>query len=188
MVSDGKPFPEVLLRSGFMGEPVLRPDPIQKQAIICCPICGQDLIELPSEQIDKCPNCGFNLTLVRLPHESPAPPPMPIFVPRFAYLMLAIQAIFAIIIGLLFLFFASHYYFGIPLIFTIIQLSSILFIAFFLIILRLSNIVFITRIGLIIFSIVTLPLGLFAFTAAFSISVRRRKPLKQHNVGGTDGG
>jgi hypothetical protein len=49
-------------------------------------------------------------------------------------------------------------------------------------------VVFIARIGLTIFSIITLPLGLFAFTAAFSISAPRRQPMTQHNRGGTDGG
>lgn len=188
MVSDGKPFPENLIRSGFMGEPVQSPEQIQKQVIICCPVCGEDLVELPSEQIDKCPNCAFSLALVHSPHEFPPIPPIHVVVSRFAYLMLVIQAIFAIIVGMLFLFLASSYYFGIPLIFTIIQLSSSLIIVLFLILLRYPNAVFIVRIGLIILSLVTLPLGLFAFTAAFCISAPRLQPMKQHNSGGTDGG
>lgn len=171
-----------------MGEPVPSPDLIQKQAIICCPVCGENLVELPSEQIDKCPNCAFNLTLVHSPPESPVPPPIQVVVSRFAYLMLVIQAVFATIIGMLFLFLASPYYFGIPLIFTVIQLSSILIIVLFLIMLRYPNAVFIARIGLIIFSLVTLPIGIFALTAAFSISVPRREPKKRHHTGGTDGG
>ena len=102
--------------------------------------------------------------------------------------MFVIQAIFATIIGLLFLFLASPYYFGLPLLFTVIQLSSILFIVLFLNVLRYPNAVFIARIGLIIFSLVTLPLGIFALTAAFSISVPRRESKKRHHTGGTDGG
>ncbi|MHA2315819.1 MAG: hypothetical protein ACXACF_11175 [Candidatus Hermodarchaeia archaeon] len=133
-----------------MGDPVQSPELTRKQAIICCPVCGEDLVELPSEQIDKCPNCAFNLALVHSPHESPTPPPIQTVVPRFAYLMLVIQTIFALIIGLLYLFLASPYYLGIPLIFTIIQFSSIPIIVFFLIMLRHPKVVFIARIGLII--------------------------------------
>ncbi|MDO8125411.1 MAG: hypothetical protein Q6364_13680 [Candidatus Hermodarchaeota archaeon] len=171
-----------------MGEPDRSPKITQKQSIICCPVCGQDLVELPLEQIEKCPNCAFNLALVQSPHESPTKPPIQVVVPRFAYLLLVIQAIVAAIIGLLFLFFASPYYFGMHLIFALIQFPSVLIIALFLIVLRFPNIAFIARIGLIIFSIVTLPLGLFAFTAAFSISAPRQQPIKQHNSGGTNGG
>lgn len=171
-----------------MGEPIQPPERIQKQAIICCPICGKDLVELPSEQIEKCPNCAFNLTLLHSPHESLVTPPIQIVVPRFAYVMLVIQAIFATIIGMLFLFLASPYYLGMPLIFTVIQLSSSLILVLFLIVLRYPNAVYITRIGLILLSIVTLPLGLFAFTAAFSISAPRRQSMAQHHSGGSDGG
>lgn len=171
-----------------MGEPVQPSERIQKQVIICCPLCGEDLVELPSAQIDKCPNCAFNLTLVHSPHESPIPPSIQVVVSRFANLMLVIQAIFATIIGILFFFLASPYYLGIPLIITVIQLSSSLIIVLFLIMFRNPNTVFIARIGLIMFSIITLPLGLFAFTAAYSISAPRRQPMSQHNNGGTDSG
>lgn len=187
MVSDGKPFPEILIKSGFMGEPIQSPERIQKQAIICCPVCGEDLVELPSEQIEKCPKCGFNLALVHSPHEFPALLPIKVVVPRFAYLMLMFQAIFATIIGVLFLFLASRYYlFGFHIV--IIQLSSLLFIGLFLITLRVPNVVFIARIGLIILSLVTLPIGIFAFVAAFSITLPRRRSKKQHDTGGIDGG
>lgn len=171
-----------------MGEPNKLPEITQKQSIICCPVCGEDLVEHPSEQIEQCPNCAFNLALVHSPHEAPTKPPIQVVVPRFAYLLLVIQAIFATIIGLLFLFFASPLYLGMHLVFAMIQFSSILIIALFLTVLRFPNIVFIARIGLIIFSFVTLPLGLFAFTAAFSISAPRRQSMKQHNSGGTDDG
>ncbi len=171
-----------------MGEPNRSPEITQKQSIICCPVCGENLVELPSEQIENCPNCAFNLALIQPPHDSPTKPPIQVIVPRFAYLLLVIQAIFASIVGLLFLFFASPYYFGMHLIFTIIQLSSILIIVLFLIVLRSPTTIFIARIGLIIFSIVTLPLGLFAFTAAFSIFAPRRQPIIQHNSGGIDSG
>ena len=171
-----------------MGEPDRSSEITQKQSIICCPVCGEDLVELPSEQMEKCPNCAFNLALVRAPHESPTKPLIQVVVPRFAYLLLVIQAIFATIIGLLFLFFASPIYFGMHLIFALLQFSSILIIALFLIVFRSPNIAFIARIGLIIFSIITLPLGLFAFTAAFSISAPRRQSMKQHNSGGTNDG
>ncbi|MFX1299504.1 MAG: hypothetical protein ACFFAL_00360 [Promethearchaeota archaeon] len=171
-----------------MGEPDRSPEIAQKQSIICCPVCGEDLVELSLGQIERCPNCAFNLVLVQSPHESPTKPPIQIFVPRFAYLLLVIQAFLATIIGLFFLFFASPFYFGIPLIFAIIQFSSVPIIALFLIVLRFPSIVFIARIGLIIFSIVTLPLGLFAFTGAYSIAAPRGKPMKQHISGGTNDG
>lgn len=171
-----------------MGEPDRSPENTEKQSIICCPVCGEDLVELPSEQIEKCPNCAFNLALVQLPYESPTKPPIQVVVPRFAYLLLVIQAILATIIGLVFLFFASPVYFGMHLIFALIQLVSILIIALFLLVFRFPNIAFITRFGLIIFSVVTIPLGLFALTAAFSISAPRRQSMKPHNSGGTNGG
>ncbi|MFW9985708.1 MAG: hypothetical protein ACFFDJ_03995 [Candidatus Odinarchaeota archaeon] len=157
-----------------MGEPIQSVKQPEKQSIICCPVCGKHLSETPQESTNTCPACEFDLRLIHLPSQRDIPPTSPAYVPRFSLVILGLQAVLGGLFGVLFLFFANPLYGIAPLLIGAINLISIPVIAGFILVLRTQKAIGIIRIVLVVFGIVSLPLGLCAFAATVGIASIQR--------------
>jgi predicted RNA-binding Zn-ribbon protein involved in translation (DUF1610 family) len=145
-----------------------------KRTIICCPVCGEHLPESPIEPIEQCPNCEFDLNLIRLPLKRDIPPTSPAYIPRFSLIILGLQSGLGGLFSILFLLFASPLYGSFTLLIAAINVISIPVIVGFVFILRTQKATGIVRIALVVLGIATLPLGVCALTAAFGIvSIQR---------------
>ncbi|MFX1564068.1 MAG: hypothetical protein ACFFDP_12255 [Promethearchaeota archaeon] len=140
-----------------------------------CPVCGTNLSEKGTDvDRDVCPSCGFDLLLVKPSKALAAPEKTPARVPRFAYVVLAIQACVSLLLGLVFYFFSSSLYIGLPDILAYTFFLSVIVSVVFYVILRIGKSVSAVRIGLLIFGFFSLPLGGCAIAAALSISTVSR--------------
>lgn len=149
-------------------------EPAKQSAIVCCPLCGENLSGYATEELNTCPACGFNLLLVKRSEAPQVPTAGPAHVPQFTYWLILIQIVLAVLFVFLFLFFASSYYFGIPIVLAVLHLVSIGILTAFLIVLRREMAITGIKFGLLALGIVTLPLGVGAISAALSIALAQR--------------
>jgi hypothetical protein len=157
-----------MLYSPFMG------DAASKSDIVCCPLCGKQLSDSPTEEIHNCPICGFDLLLVRAPQELSVPVTVPAYIPSFTVWSIILQMILAAIFGVLFLFFASPLYYPISVVFAGIHLVSIGILLLCAWALRREIAIPGLKIGLVVLGCVTLPLGTLSIAAAMAIAPLRR--------------
>ncbi|MFX0168073.1 MAG: hypothetical protein ACFE89_01845 [Candidatus Hodarchaeota archaeon] len=149
-------------------------EPAKQSAIVCCPLCGENLSGYATEELNTCPACGFNLLLVKRSETPQVPATGPAYVPQFTYWLILIQIVLAVLFAFLFLFFASSYYFGIPIVLAVLHLVSIGILTAFLIALRREMTITGVKVGLLAIGIVTLPIGACAISAALSITLAQR--------------
>lgn len=143
-----------------------------KQKIICCPLCGEKIPDGSKEE--KCFACNFNFELLQVSEPPSALVTIPPDIPLFAFAMVGIQVILAGVLGIFYLLFANPYYFGLPQMIIAIQFTSIVILILFALVLFFRKAIVIVRIGLVILGLFTLPIGICAFAAAFSIAPQRR--------------
>jgi Zn finger protein HypA/HybF involved in hydrogenase expression len=140
-----------------------------------CPVCGTNLgAKSSGAESDICPSCGFDLLLVKTPKTLFASETTPVMIPRFAYVALSLQVGLSILLGILFYFFASTFYIGLPQLLAFTLFLSAAIIVIFYVLMRMGRGVSVIRIGLLIFGFFTVPLGGCAIAAALSISTVSR--------------
>jgi len=136
-----------------------------------CPVCGTSLIEKNVDiELNVCPSCGFDLSLVKTSNTLFSHETIPAHVHTFAYVMLALQVIGSLLLGFLFYFFSNPFYIGLPQMIAYTFLFSVIICGVFFTILRLGKGVSTVRIALFIFGLFTIPLGGCSIAAALSIS------------------
>ena len=159
-------------------------DSTPKPMVVCCPMCGESLSGVITEETPLCPACSFDTRLVETSKQPQLPATVPAYIPRFTLWLLLVQVLLAALIGTLFLFLASSFYYPFSLIFAGIQLISIGVLLAFIWALRREMAISGIRITLPILGAITLPLGTLAIGAAMSIAPFRRwcctcrKPLR----------
>ncbi len=154
-----------------MGEPSALATP--KGSVKYCPICGHKFESSLSEE-SRCNECGFDLTLVISPQSPVVPDIEPASVPNFAFLMIGLQILISAIIGILFLGFSNPLYANISQIFALWNFITIFILLAFFTLLYLRTVLTITKISILIFGLLTLPIGLCAIAGALSIATPRR--------------
>jgi len=147
---------------------------LQKTTLKCCPLCGESLLDMPTESVTHCPACGFELSLLVSPQKSEVPSTQPIYISRLAYLLLGAQIIFSAVFAVAFFIFASSFYYGVPQLIATIQSLTIVILVLFAFILRQQKSLVVIRVGLVIVGIISLPPGIFAIATALAISPSRR--------------
>ncbi|MFX1562469.1 MAG: hypothetical protein ACFFDP_04095 [Promethearchaeota archaeon] len=144
---------------------------IGEKPVKWCPVCGTSLTEKSLDtEVNVCPSCGFDLSLVKSQKTLFSPETIPAYVPKFAYFMLAFQVVGSLLLFFLFYFLSSSLYIGMPQLIAYTFLFSIIICGVFFVLLRLGRGVSSVRIALLIFGLFTIPLGGCAIAAGLSIS------------------
>ncbi|MFW9831968.1 MAG: hypothetical protein ACFFD8_09355 [Candidatus Thorarchaeota archaeon] len=155
---------------------------LNKQKITYCPLCGEKISS--DYATEECPSCKFNFQLIQGAEDEPIQKTRPAEVSQFAIAMMGIQSGLAAVLGFLFLNFADSTYFGFLQIIMVIQFTSIIILIIFAVFLHLRKAIPIIKIGSFVLGIVSLPIGICTFAAAFSLTPSRRwciicnKPIK----------
>jgi DNA-directed RNA polymerase subunit RPC12/RpoP len=145
----------------------------QKRSVKYCPICGHKF-ESDEGKEPRCNECGFDLALVFSPESEVVPNEEPASVPHFAFLMIGLQIIISIIIGIAFFVFSDPLYLNISQIIALWNFITVFILLAFFILLHLRTALTITKISILIFGLITLPIGMCAIAGALSVATTRR--------------
>ncbi len=158
-----------------MGNSVKPTKLMKKLQIIACPLCGERLPEASNGPISHCPRCEFNLKLLDSDKSTHVVSITPAYIPQLVYWLIGSQIIGSGVFLVLFLLFASPFYFGAPQIVALIHLLTIIIGGLFAYTISRGRGISFIRIGLIVLGLLSLPVGVCSIAAALAIAPLQRR-------------